>query len=343
MIKWLDGQGIDEDVVVSTRIRIARNMEDYKFPGFISLEESDSVADQVLNAMKNKENEETYKYYRTKDLTDLDKTVFVEEHLISPNLAKTRNNSGFLLRGDQKATIMINEEDHIRIQVLLPGLNIEEGWEIGSKIDSRLEEKIKYAFHQQYGYLTSCPTNVGTGLRASVMVHLPCIAMSGHLNTIMEALRKVGLTVRGIYGEGSKVLGYFFQISNQTTLGENEVDIMKKLNRIILQIVARERSTRNFMMERRGSELEDKIFRSLGILNYSRVMSSIEAMTHLSNVKLGCDMGIINNLNSKDIVKLMIEVQPASIQINSKLEMLKEERDIYRAQIIRKNLKSLEG
>jgi len=342
MIKWLDGQGIDEDVVVSTRIRIARNMEDYKFPGLMSLEESDAVVDQVLNAMKTND-EEIYKYYRTKDLTDLDKTVFVEEHLISPYLAKTINNSGFLLRDDEKATIMINEEDHIRIQVLLPGLNIDGGWEIGTKIDSKIEDKIKYAFHQQYGYLTSCPTNVGTGLRASVMVHLPCIAMTGHLNTIMEALRKVGLTVRGIYGEGSKVLGYLFQISNQTTLGEKEEDIMKKLNRIILQIVARERNTRNHMTEKKSFELEDKIFRSLGILNYSRVMSSVEAMTHLSNVKLGCDMGIINKINSKDIIKLMIEVQPASIQINAKREMAKEERNVFRAQTIREKFKSMEG
>lgn len=343
MIKWLNNEGKDEDVVVSTRIRIARNMEGYNFPGFMSSDESETVVEDVLNAMKIHDDGEVYKYYRTKDLTDLDKTVFVEEHLISPNLANTVSNSGFLLRNDEQATIMINEEDHIRIQVLLPGLNIKEGWEIGSKIDSKLEDKIKFAFHQQYGYLTSCPTNVGTGLRASVMVHLPCIAMSGHLNVIMEALRKIGLTVRGIYGEGSKVLGYLFQISNQTTLGENEEEIMEKLNRIILQIVARERSTRKFMMEKKSFELEDKIFRSLGILNYSRIMSSVEAMTHLSNVKLGCDMGIINNINSKDVVKLMIEMQPASIQINAKREMNKAERNIFRAQIIRKNLKGLEG
>ncbi len=340
LTKWLNGLGKDEDVVVSTRIRVARNMTNYRFPGFMTMDESESVAEEVLNAMKN--NADLYKYYRVQDLNELERTLFVEEHLISPSLVQTTKNSSFLLREDEKATIMINEEDHIRIQVLLSGLDIEEGWKICSQIDDHLEEKIDYAFHEQFGYLTSCPTNVGTGLRASVMVHLPCVAMTGHLNSIIEALRKIGLTVRGLYGEGSKVLGNLFQISNQTTLGETEEDIIKKLNKVIFQIVSRERSTRKYMMDKKSIELEDKIFRSLGILNYSRLISSEEAMSHLSNVKLGCDMGLIKNINSKDIIKLMVEIQPASIQINLQQDMIKEERDMHRAQILRNNLIGLE-
>jgi len=341
LTEWLKDIGEDEDVVVSTRIRVARNLLNYRFPDFMTIEESQSITDEILNAMKDKE--DIFNFYRTKDLSKLERTVFVEEHLISPSLAQKTNNGSFLIRKDEKATIMINEEDHIRIQVLLSGLNIEEGWKICTDIDNFLEEKIEYAFHEQFGYLTSCPTNVGTGLRASVMVHMPCVAMSGHLNVVMEALRKIGLTVRGLYGEGSKVLGHLFQISNQTTMGEKEEDIIKKLNKVIFQIVARERSTRKYMMDRKGVELQDKIFRSLGILHYSRLISSAEAMAHLSNVKLGCDMGIIEKMSSKDIVKLMIEVQPASIQTNFKKDMSKEDRDAFRSQIIRSNLIDLEG
>lgn len=341
LTEWLNSIGRDEDVVVSTRIRVARNMSNYKFPDFMTIDESQSITDEILDAMKGKE--DLFRFYKTKDLSELERTVFVEEHLISPSLAYKLNNGSFLIRKDEKVTIMINEEDHIRIQVLLSGLDIEEGWKICTEIDNFLEQKLEYAFHEQFGYLTSCPTNVGTGLRASVMVHLPCIAMAGHLNVIIDALRKIGLTVRGLYGEGSKVLGHLFQISNQTTMGEKEEDIIKKLNKVIFQIVARERSTRKYMVDKKSLELEDKIFRSLGILNYSRLISSVESMTHLSNVKLGCDMGIIKNMSSKNIVKLMVETQPGSIQKNSNKDMIKEERDMIRSQIIRKNLIDLEG
>lgn len=340
MTKWLESLGQDEDVVVSTRLRIARNIENYKFPHLMNMEESDDLTQEVLDAIK--DSEYIYKFYRTRDLPDIERSVFVEEHLISPSLLKAAQKSSFLLSDDEKSTIMINEEDHIRIQVLLSGSNMEEGWEICSKIDDLLEEKIEYAFHERFGYLTSCPTNVGTGLRASVMVHLPCVAMTGHLNTMMEALRKIGLTVRGIYGEGTKGLGHLYQISNQTTLGEKEEDIIKKLNKVIYQIVTRERSTRKYLMDKKGPELEDKIFRSLGIIRYSRLISSKESMLHLSNVKLGCDMGIIKGMNPKDIVKLMIEIQPASIQINMGKKMLKEERDMNRSEIIRNHLIRLE-
>lgn len=340
MTKWLESLGEDEDVVISTRLRIARNIDKYKFPHIMNIEESDALTEEVLEAVKN--SEDIYKFHRIRDLPDMEKLVFVEEHLISPSLLKTLEKSSFLLREDEKATIMINEEDHIRIQVLLSGSNMEEGWRICSEIDDLLESKINYAFHEEFGYLTSCPTNVGTGLRASVMVHLPCVAMTGHLNIMMEGLRKIGLTVRGIYGEGTEGLGHLYQISNQTTLGEQEENIIRKLNKVIYQIVNRERSTRNYLMDKNSLELEDKIFRSLGIIRYSRMISSKEAMLHLSNVKLGCDMGIVNGMDSKGIIKLMVEIQPASIQRNLGKDMTKEERDKNRSQIIRNCLIELE-
>lgn len=341
MAKWLESQGKEEDVVVSTRLRIARNISEYRFPSLVDYEESEAITQEILAAMK--DDEEDYKFYRAKDLSKVERNVFVEEHLISPNLAKAEKYGSFLLSQDEKTTIMINEEDHIRIQVLLSGLNIENSWEIISKIDDLLENKIDYAFHEQFGYLTSCPTNVGTGLRVSAMVHLPCLSMTGQINTIMEGLTKIGLTVRGLYGEGSKSLGNLYQISNQTTMGEIEEDIIKKLNKIVYQIVNRERNAREYILDKKNINLKDKVFRSLGILQYSRLMTSNEAMNHLSNIKLGEDIGIIDTITSKDILKLMIEIQPASLQKHLDKELSKAERDVIRAEKIRKKLTNLEG
>ena len=343
MVKWLEGIGNDEDVVVSTRLRLARNLANYRFPNFMTDDEAEALTDEILNGMKDNVYDVPYKFYRIRDLSDIERSVFVEKHLISPNLAKKLDGGSFLIRNDERATVMINEEDHIRIQVLMPGLNFEEGWEISSKIDDSIEGKVEYAYHEKFGYLTSCPTNVGTGLRASVMVHLPCISMTGHINSIIEGLTKIGLTVRGIYGEGTKASGYLFQISNQTTLGESEEDIIKKLNRVVQEIISRERSTRAYMLDKRNHQMKDMIFRSFGILKYGRIISSAEAMNHLSNVKLGCDLGMIDYIKPKDIIKLMIKIQPASLQKTVNRDLTYEERDMYRAELIRKKIRSLEG
>lgn len=342
MVKWLGGPSSEEDVVVSTRVRVARNISKYKFPSLLSMEESDELTDEVLINMKEVLDPE-YKFFRTRDLSSREQSVYIEEHLISPNLIYNKDKSSFLLRNDEKATIMINEEDHIRIQTLLPGLNLKEGWELCSSIDDELEEKLDYAYDEKLGYLTSCPTNVGTGLRASVMLHLPCITMVGNINILIEGLRKIGLTARGLYGEGSEALGDLYQISNQITMGESEEEIMDKLNRVVNQIVNRERSTREYLKEKKIVELEDKIYRSFGILKYSRILSSKESMTHLSNIKLGGEMGILAKDYIQDIVELMIDIQPANIQKTFDKDMSEKERDIARAKIVREYILNLEG
>lgn len=342
MTKWLEGPAIDLDVVISTRVRVARNLENYKFPSLMTVAESDDLTKEVLNAIKDSDEDGDYKFIRIRDLNPRERLVFIEEHLISPGLIQNLDKSSFLIRNDERATIMINEEDHIRIQTLFSGLKLKEGWDLCSAIDDNLEKKIDYAYDEKLGFLTSCPTNVGTGLRASVMVHLPCLSMTGHINTIIEALRKVGLTVRGMYGEGSEALGNLYQISNQITLGESEEDIIAKLNKVISQIVARERNTRRYLMETRKLELEDKVYRSLGILTHSRLMSSKEAMNHLSNIKLGWDINLIQNDKLKEIVKLMIDIQPANIQKTLEKDMLSGERDNARAQIIREFIENME-
>lgn len=342
MTKWLDGNSIDLDVVISSRIRVARNIERYKFPLYMSISDSDLMTNEILDILKETENS-SYQFIRVRDLTPRERMVYIEEHLISPELIKKLDKSSFLLRNDEKVTIMINEEDHIRIQVLLPGLNLLEGWQLCSKIDDHLESKLNIAYDNNLGYLTACPTNVGTGLRASVMVHLPSVSMSGHINTMIDALGKIGLTVRGIYGEGTNAIGNLYQISNQTTLGETEEEIIDKLNRVIFQIVTRERNTRNYLKDKKKIEVEDKLYRSLGILSNSRLISSIEAMNHLSNVKLAYDMGLFKDERHKDIVKLMVEIQPATIQKNLNRDVTNEERDMIRAGIIREYFANLEG
>lgn len=342
MVKWLDGPALEDDVVISTRIRVARNLANYNFPSLLSIDESDELTDEILNSIKDIL-DANYKFFRIRDLPLRDQLVYIEEHLISPNLVQNKNKSSFLLRDDERATIMINEEDHIRIQTLSPGLNLEEGWKLCSAIDDELEEKLEYAYDEKWGYLTSCPTNVGTGLRASVMLHLPCVAMAGNISALIEGLRKIGLTARGLYGEGSEALGDLYQISNQVTMGESEEDIIEKLNKVVNQIVSRERSTRKYLKEKRELELEDKIFRSFGILKYSRILTSKEAMTHLSNIRLGSEMGLLEGGSSRDIINLMIDIQPANIQKRFNEDMDEKGRDIARSKIIREYILNVEG
>ena len=342
MTKWLDGPALDDDVVISTRVRVARNISKYRFPPFMTVGESDTLTDDILNGMKDAL-DDNYRFIRVRDITPREQMVYIEEHLISPNMVQRKDKSSFLIRDDEKATVMINEEDHIRIQTLFPGFNLKDAWELCSEIDDKLGEKLDYAFDDRWGYLTACPTNVGTGLRASVMLHLPCITITKTINSLIEGLREIGLTVRGLYGEGSEALGYLYQISNQVTLGESEEDIIGKLNKVVYQIVKRERKTRKYLKEYKSMELENRVYRSYGILSYARIITSKEAMDHLSNIRLGWEMGIFDSNKIRNIFDLMIEVQPANIQRQFEEDMSEEDRDIARAKIIRDYINNLEG
>lgn len=341
MTKWIENMSSNQDVAISTRIRIARNLKEYDFPLYLSLEDSDNLTNTVLDSMKDSF-DDNYEFLRLRDLSTKERLMYVEEHLISPGLSRQFDKSSFLLRRDEKATIMINEEDHLRIQTLLPGLNLDEAWKLCSEIDDSLEEKLNFAYHRDLGYLTACPTNVGTGMRASVMLHLPCLTMTSHINSLNEAIRKMGLTVRGLYGEGTEATGNLYQVSNQTTLGEREEDIINKLNKIIIQIVNKERNVRKFLKERKGLELEDKIYRSYGILKNSRLMSSKEAMNHLSTLKLGFDCGYFSDDSNLNIMQLMIEIMPATLQKKLNSDLDKDERDKIRAELIRNKLGEME-
>lgn len=338
MVKWLNDEGLEDDVVISSRIRIARNIEGIRFPQSTNNEEAEKITKNILEAVKNSNKNANYKFFEIGRLSSLDKNVLIEKHLISPNLIQKPDMSSFLLRDDEKLTIMINEEDHLRLQILLPGLNLEEGWKLCSSIDDELEEYLDYAFDERFGYLTSCPTNTGTGLRASVMLHLPSLVLTGYANNIFQAVSQIGLTVRGLYGEGTKALGNIFQISNQTTLGETEEEIIQKLKNVVIQIINKEREIRENLLGTRSLEIENKVLRSLGILKYSRIISSEESMKLFSDVKMGIDMGIIKNIESKDIINLMMLTQPAILQEYFKEDLSVEERDIKRSELIREKI-----
>lgn len=334
MERWFDSQGEEEDVVLSTRVRIARNLKDYNFPEIISLEESDRLTEDVLDTFRDSF-DDNYSFHKVESLNILDRQNYIENHLISPRLIQRPEYSSFLLKDDESISVMINEEDHLRIQSLLPGLNLDKAWNIVDEIDNKIEKKLNYAFNEDLGFLTSCPTNLGTGLRVSAMVHIPALALTGYLNSMIQGFNKIGLTVRGIYGEGTEALGNLYQISNQVTLGESEETIIKKLRGVIYQVIDKEREVRQSLLLNRRIEFEDRVFRSYGILKNSRIISSKEAMAHISNIRFAMEGKLIDGFNYKEITELIISIQPAHIQKGYENQLDKKERDVKRADLIR--------
>lgn len=338
---WMSEEGPDSDIVLSSRIRLARNFKDYKFPTLFSHEEAKMI---IVNMEETIGNSDFQKFgqmelLKIDEMQPLQKRVLVEKHLISPHLAEDSPYGAVLLTENEEVSIMINEEDHIRIQCLFPGLQLSEALGAANEIDDWLESNIQYAFDEKHGYLTSCPTNVGTGLRASVMMHLPGLILTQQINRIIPAINQLGLVVRGIYGEGSEALGNIFQISNQITLGKSEEDIGRDLKGVVSQLISQERSAREALRKTSNIQLEDRIFRSLGVLANSRIIESKEAARCLSDVRLGIDMGFIEKLPKTILNELMIITQPGFLQQYAGGPLRPYERDIRRAALIRERLK----
>ncbi|HHY20750.1 MAG TPA: protein arginine kinase [Bacilli bacterium] len=338
---WMRKPGPDTDIVLSSRIRLARNLEEFIFPLFSSLEEANKVVEHVAKHVLEEEYSEAghFELLKMDDLTTVAKHVLVEKHLISPHLAEQSKNGAVLLSEDEAISIMINEEDHLRIQCLFSGFQLHEALKLANGIDDWLEEKFTYAFDEAHGYLTSCPTNVGTGLRASVMMHLPALVMTQQLTRIIPAINQLGLVVRGIYGEGSEALGNLFQISNQITLGKSENDIVEDLHSVVLQLIQQERSAREALINNSRLQLEDRVCRSFGILAHARVIESKEAAQRLSDVKLGIDLGLIQGVSGNILNELMILTQPAFLQQYAKEVLSAQARDERRAMFIRERLR----
>ncbi|RHW33871.1 protein arginine kinase [Neobacillus notoginsengisoli] len=338
---WMNEDGPDSDIVLSSRIRLARNLEEYKFPVLLSTEEGQAIIEKLKSIIPDSGTLSFGKLelLQMHELQPLQKRVLVEKHLISPNLAEDSPFGACLLSESEDVSVMVNEEDHIRIQCLFPGLQLTEALNEAYEVDDWLEGSIRYAFSEEYGYLTSCPTNVGTGLRASVMMHLPGLLLTQQINGIIPAISQLGLVVRGIYGEGSEALGNIFQISNQITFGKTEEDIVEDLTGVVSQLIAQERSAREALAKTSHIQLEDRVFRSFGILSNSRIIETKEAAQCLSDVRLGIDMGYIKNISRSILNELMILTQPGFLQQYAGGPLRPEERDIRRAALIRERLK----
>jgi protein arginine kinase len=287
---WYQNVAAD-DIVISHRIRLARNLVNYRFSIKMNEEEAYEIIDQVKQAVT-KIPDYKFSIIEPHIINDVQKQQLVETHLISPLLAETAFPTMVIYNEDRSISIMINEEDHIRIQCMQAGNDIQKAWEIASELDDQISKILKYAFHKEYGYMTSCITNAGTGLRASFMVHLPMLSKTGHIGTIFESLQKLGMQIRGMYGEGTKALGDIYQISNQLTLGRNEIDLIAITKNVTHNLVEKEEYIRNHISDISKRALIDKLYRSYGILRYARELSTGEAMELLSDVKLGFEMGI---------------------------------------------------
>lgn len=339
---WTKEGGPFQHIVISSRIRLARNLDKMTMPAFQNESEGNAVLERVSLASKSRDLvEQGFHFYRLSELPSLEKQILLEKHLISPEHTDNNPNRGLLINSDESASIMINEEDHLRIQVLYPGLQLEKAWEAADKIDDMLENELNYAYHERRGYLTACPTNVGTGLRASVMVHLPALSMTMQISRIFSTLGQLGLAVRGLYGEGSEVSGNLYQISNQITLGQKESEIIQNLATVTGQIVEKEEEVRQVLLKETPLEIKDRIGRALGILKYACTLTSHEALNYLSSLRLGSDLGLLKlDLGMEDLTELMILGQPGFLQRNQGKAMEAAERDAARAVLFNNKLKT---
>ncbi|CAH0120773.1 MULTISPECIES: protein arginine kinase [unclassified Paenibacillus] len=337
---WMKGNGPDSEIVISSRIRIARNLESFPFPMLATNQQSKEILDTLSNVLNTDELKSIGHFEKIllNDLDELEKSVLVEKHLISPSLANESRNGAVILSENESISIMINEEDHLRIQCLYPGFQIREAWELAGKIDDIFEAHVDFAFDEDRGFLTSCPTNVGTGIRASVMMHLPALVLTQQMNRILPAITQVGLAVRGLYGEGSEAVGNLFQISNQITLGQSESEIIDNLYSVARQIIEHEKAARQKLMAESRTRLTDRIRRSYGILSYAEVMDSKEAMQRLSDVRLGIDLGLVDNVSEHVMNELIVMTQPGFLQQFFDVKLSAEDRDAHRAKLIRDKL-----
>jgi protein arginine kinase len=335
-----DGGLAPEPIVLSTRIRLARNLAGEAFPGWADETQRDAVLERCLEQLSPLPPFKDGVFLQMSDLTSLEKQVVVERRLVSRELIEAAGSTGVLVSPSQGLAIMINEEDHLRIQGLHSGFNFRKTWDEVDALDSQIEDCLDYAFSDDYGYLTACPTNVGTGLRASAMLHLPGLVMRGHMEKVVRMVNQLGLAVRGSLGEGSEATGSIFQISNQQTLGESEEQILKRLINILHAIIEQENNARGVMLEKQPSVMLDKIGRAYGVLRNVHLLSSQEAVNLLSLMRLAVDIGMLPAEKRGQIDRLSMEVQPGHVQCTAQGDIEAEERDQLRAGRIREQFAS---
>lgn len=332
--KWYIGVGEQSDIVVSTRIRLARNIKEYPFPNKLNTKSRTAINNIIKDAVE-KDNKYNLNYVEMKTLARFEAASMAERHIVSPEFASDADGRALLISPDEDICIMLNEEDHIRLQVMKSGFALDEAYAVADEIDTSLGEKLEFAFDERIGYLTQCPTNLGTGMRASVMLHLPALTISGQIHKLINTVSKLGLTFRGAFGEGTKAVGDMYQLSNQITLGISEESAIKNLKAITLQLCAQERATREELMK--SVNTEDAIFRAYGTLKWARLLTTKELMENLSLVRLGSVAGKLN-VPIETVNELMISMQPASINARAGQRLEEQERDIVRATEVRNKL-----
>lgn len=332
-MSWYFENGPMSDVVVSTRIRFARNIAGNKF--IQKADEKD--LEKITDMFKDNTVVPELRYIKLSDLDELMQKSLVEKHIISREMLNQKN-SALLLNSDEDVCVMINEEDHIRIQAMNPGLELEKTLKRAEEIDETIAKKINYAYSDIYGYLTTCPTNVGTGLRASVMLHLPALRITGRIARVLDVIGKVNLDVRGVYGEGTEAVGDMYQVSNKISLGTTKEEIITNVKSIVNKLIEQERNAREYLKSK-GVDFEDKICRDFGILTNAKKLSYAECAKLISNVKLGVDMGIIKEIDTKKVNEMSIVTKPATLQKYCKDVLDAHERDLKRAEFIKMIIK----
>lgn len=342
-VKWMDQTENGEDIVISSRIRLARNLHELPFPHLLDEEKGAEVLQLIQQVWeKDADHLKQVDFASLQGLSIMDRQILMEKHLISPEFSHSNSAyRGVLLNEEGSTCIMINEEDHIRIQCVLPGLSLDQCCQQAMALDDAFEAELDYAFDEKRGYLTACPTNVGTGLRASVMLHLPAIQFTGQARNVFQNLNQLGLAVRGIYGEGSEALGNFFQISNQVTLGQTEEDICNYLQGVSHQLVEQEKMIRDNLKKEMSHQLKDRVGRAYGILTHADIITSQEALALLSDVRLGVDLGLLQGITPFDLNQLMVAIRPAHLQRRAAREMDEMERDVVRAETIKEKLRGM--
>jgi protein arginine kinase len=338
---WMIGGEVDNAVVLTSRIRLARNIRSLPFPGWATKEQRRLAMEQILPVIENIRPMKDAFSQQLSGLTSVQKQVLVERHLISREHAARTDGSAAVIERRQSLSIMVNEEDHLRLQSIRPGLNLRVAFDALNIVDDEIQEALPIAFDRKLGYLTTCPTNLGTGLRASAMLHLPGLVISDQISQVLNAVNRMGLAVRGLYGEGTESLGNLYQISNQSTLGESETQIIERLERVITQVAMHEANARLKLLEDNRLMLHDKIGRSYGTLMHAWLIDSKEALNHLSIIRLGANLGFFPHEVSHLCDSLLMEIQPAHLQLHSGKKLTPEQRDDCRGQIIRSHLQKL--
>lgn len=335
---WLDATGPYPEIVLSSRVRYARNLIQYPFVQRAKVSDLKAILDVVRKAASDSELLKGSTFIEMRSISQLDKKFLLERHLVSYEMVGDNKDRGLIISEDEKSIIMINEEDHIRLQTFASGLDLFTVYTFLDKIDDELGRNLDYAFSNEWGYLTACPTNVGTGLRASVLLHLPGLVLTKEIEKVLRGVTQIGLSVRGLYGEGTEVKGNFFQVSNQTTMGKKEEDIIKGLDKVVRGLIEYERNARNTLLNDASPQVEDKIFRAYGLLKNARILSSDEVINLTSAVRLGVGLGMIKNISMKTLNEVLIISQPAHLQKIFGKKMDTEERDVIRANYIRERI-----